>query len=135
MKPVSHIRSATLAALALGLVGLGAARAQVQTGTYPDHAVFIYTQAPYPFTPLTPGQHALAITSATGLTVPTGATRAQVCATTAVVKFTTDGTTTPTSSVGQPLQPATCINIDGPLPLANFKAISATGTLDVEYFK
>ena len=55
---------------------------------------------PYGYTPLSPGQHNLAITSSTALTIPTGARYATVCASTAAVKYTTDGTTTPTSSVG-----------------------------------
>ncbi len=91
--------------------------------------------APYPYTPLTPGQHNVAITGSTALTVPTTATYATICASTAVVKYTTDGTTTPTASVGQPLAVGGCVGLSGATVLANFRAISATGTLDVEYFK
>jgi hypothetical protein len=90
---------------------------------------------PYPYTPLSPGQHTLAITSATALTVPAGARFANVCATTAAVRYTTDGTTTPTSTVGQPLATAACVSLSGAQMIANFRAISATGTLDVEYFQ
>jgi hypothetical protein len=90
---------------------------------------------PYPYTPLSPGQHTLSITSATALTVPAGARFANVCATTAAVRYTTDGTTTPTATVGQPLAAAACVSLSGPLMIANFRAISATGTLDVEYFQ
>lgn len=93
--------------------------------------------APYPFTPLTPGQHNLGVVSSTALTVPVGATYATICASTQAVKYTTDGTTTPTSSVGQPLASGQCVALSGPLVLANFRAIqvTATATLDVEYFR
>jgi hypothetical protein len=90
---------------------------------------------PTPYAPLSPGQHNLSVTSATALTVPTGARYATVCASGAAVKYTTDGTTTPTSSVGMPLAAGACLALSGPQTLANFRAISASGTLDVEYFQ
>jgi len=90
---------------------------------------------PTPYAPLSPGQHNLALTTATALTVPTGARYATVCASGAAVKYTTDGTTTPTSSVGMPLAAGACVALSGPQGLANFRAISASGTLDVEYFQ
>lgn len=90
---------------------------------------------PYPFTPLTPGQHGTAITSSTALTIPATATYATMCARTAAINYTTDGTTTPTSTVGQPLAAGACVALSGPTVLANLKMISATGTPDVEYFK
>ncbi len=94
-----------------------------------------FVPLPYGYTPLTPGQHNLAITTATGLTISVGARYATVCAATASAKYTTDGTTTPTSSVGMPLAPGSCVALSGPAVIANFTAISSTGTLDVEYFK
>lgn len=91
---------------------------------------------PYPYTPLGPAQYALAISSSTALTVPTGARFANVCAATANVNYTTDGKTTPTSSVGETIYYQTaCIQLSGPLVLANFRAISASGTISVEYFQ
>jgi len=95
----------------------------------------LVTASPYPYVPLSPGQHNLAVASATALTVPALATYAAVCASTATVRYTTDGTTTPTSTVGMPLSAGTCIGLSGPLVLANFQAFSTSGTLDVEYFK
>lgn len=95
----------------------------------------VVTVAPYAYTPLSPGQHNLAIVSATALTIPTGSTYATVCAATANAKYTTDGTTTPTSSVGMTLANGACVTLSGATVLANFKAISSTGTLDVEYFR
>ena len=107
----------------------------MQTGQYPDYPFTIVTVAPYSYTPLTPGQHNLAPTSATALTVPTGATMAAIVASTATVRYTTDGTTTPTSTIGMPLAAGAAVNITGATALANFKAFSSSGTLDVEYFK
>ena len=95
----------------------------------------IVTVAPYAYTPLTPGQHNLAIVTSTALTVPTGSTYATVCEATANAKYTTDGTTTPTSTIGMTLTTGACVTLSGAIVVANFKAISATGTLDVEYFR
>ena len=78
-------------------------------------------------------QFGLVITSSTALTVPTYASYARICARTAAVDFTTDGTT-PTSTVGTVLASGGCLGLPGTL-LSAFRAISATGTLDVEYFK
>lgn len=89
---------------------------------------------PFPYTPLPAGQYGLAPTVATALTVPALASYAVICAETATVRYTTSGTT-PTSSVGMPLLAGTCVGMSGPLVLAAFRALSATGTLDVEYFK
>jgi hypothetical protein len=110
----------------------------VQAQTYIDSLGTIVpgvVPLPYSYTPLSPGQHNLAITSATKLTIPTGARYATICAGGAYVHYTTDGTTVPTSSVGQPLSSGACVSLSGPKVLANFSAISATGTLDVEYFQ
>lgn len=90
---------------------------------------------PFPYTPLPNGQYGLAVTSATSLTVPNLATYAVICAETATVRYTTDGHTTPSASVGMPLLSGTCVGVAGPKVLANFKALSSTGTLDIEYFK
>ena len=90
---------------------------------------------PTQYLPLSPGQHNLAVTSSTALTIPAGARFATVCASTAAVRYATDGTTTPTSSVGMPLAAGACVALSGAAVLANFRAISASGTLDVEYFQ
>jgi hypothetical protein len=92
---------------------------------------------PYNYTPLTPDQHNLAITTSTALTIPTGALQAVVCASGNNVNYTYDGTTTPTSSVGMPLKNGQCVALSGATLLANFRAIqtAATATLDVAYTK
>lgn len=92
---------------------------------------------PGALTPLSPMQTALAITASTGLTVPTGSTYSVVCAEGANVRYSTDGTTTPTASVGMQLLQNQCLPLQGATTIANFKAIqqSATATLDASYFK
>lgn len=89
---------------------------------------------PYQYTPVAGAQYNLAITSSTALTVPGTATYAVVCAKTAAVNYTTDGATTPTSTVGIPLAALACVPLSGAAVLTNFRAISATGTLTAEYF-
>jgi len=90
---------------------------------------------PYAFTPLPPGQHNLAAASAMALTVPAGAQYATVCASTAAAKYTTDGVTAPTPTVGQPLAAGACVSLSGAAVIANFRVVSPSGTLDVEYFQ
>lgn len=85
--------------------------------------------------PLSPSQHNLAPTTATKLAVPAGARLATICATGATVRYEIDGVTTPTSSVGEPLWANTCTSFSGAALLANFTAISATGTLDIIYMQ
>jgi hypothetical protein len=120
--------------LAFVLVVVGVSQAQ----TYYDRmgtTINGVVPVPYPFIPLSPGQHGIAPASPTGLTIPVGTRLANVCASTSVVRYTTDGTTIPTASIGQPLLAGSCIQISGSLVLSNFRAISAAGTLDIEYFQ
>jgi hypothetical protein len=93
---------------------------------------------PYAFTPLTPGQYTPVSDSAsTALTVPTGATYAVVCAEVANHRYTWDGTTTPTASVGTQLLQNQCIPFSGALVLAAVRIITQTagGTFTVSYGK
>lgn len=90
---------------------------------------------PYSFTPVAPGQHNVALATAAGLSVPLGATYAVVQAKGASVEYTCDGMTTPTATVGTMLQSGSAVALQGPIVLANFRAYSAHGTIDVEYFK
>jgi hypothetical protein len=62
---------------------------------------------PYGYLPLAPGQHNLAPSTSTALTI----------------------------SVGQRLAAGVCVPLSGTIVLANFRAVSPTGTLDVEYFR
>ena len=103
-----------------------------------------------PFTPLCPEQHNLAITTATGLTLPTGISSARggscvtqtvtpllavVCAKNGTVNYTLSGSDTPTTSVGSQLFSGSCISLIGINEMNKFQGIAATGgaTLDVTY--
>jgi hypothetical protein len=90
---------------------------------------------PFGYVPLPPGQHNIAPTSSTALAIPNSARYASICASGATVRYTTDGITAPTSAIGQPLAAGSCVALSGAAVLSNFRAISATGTLDVEYFR
>jgi hypothetical protein len=94
-----------------------------------------WTACPYPFVPLGPSQNGVTPTVATKLAIPNGANYANVCAETATVRWTWDGTTTPTSSVGSPISAGTCAPFSGPQILANLQFFSSSGTIDVEYAK
>jgi hypothetical protein len=91
--------------------------------------------SPYSYAPLGPGQHNLAPTSSTALTIPPGVKYATICASTATVRYTTDGLTMPTPTIGQPLVAGSCVMLSGAQVLSSFRAASASGTLDIEYFQ
>ena len=90
---------------------------------------------PYDYWPLAPGQHNLTVASSTALTVPSGARYARLCASTGTVRYTTDGVTTPTASIGEPLFAGSCVELSGVRVLSNLRFISASAVLDVEYFQ
>lgn len=70
------------------------------------------------------------------LSPPVSACYANVIVSTAVARFTTDGVTTPTTSLGQPVAIGGTFKLDGPAMIASFKGIgAATATFDVEYYK
>ena len=126
------------AASALLLAGMLAASLDASAQIYTDAngtPVTGVAPLPFPYTPLAPGQHGLAPAPASGLTIPAGARYATICAAAANVEYTTDGATTPTASLGMTLFAGACVALSGPAVLANFRAFSAAGTLDVEYFK
>ena len=126
------MKSAILAAIAMLATSPALAQAYYDWGGTPVKGV---VQIPYLNWPLSPGQHNLTLASPTALTIPAQARFANVCASSADIRYTTDGTTTPTASFGQPLAAGACIALSGPQVLRNFLASSATGTLDVEYFR
>lgn len=121
-----------LAAIAIFAVSQALGQAYYDYGGTPIRAVMAI---PYTTGPLSPGQHNLTLTSSSALTIPTGARYANVCASGQAIKYTTDGTTTPTPLIGQPMAAGTCVTLSGPQVLQNFRAISPSGTLDVEYFR
>lgn len=78
-------------------------------------------------------QFGLSVATATSLTVPTGATIAQICVETAGVRYRDDGTA-PTASSGMPVPPGTCFQYAGPLSSIQFIAQSGSPTIDVLYY-
>lgn len=151
-----------LSVFAIALIGLGAAYAdgptipslssviQFLVGTAPTPVSSsnplpvtgtggTVTVAPYAYTPLTPGQYTpVSDSAATALTAPAGATYAAVCVEGANHRYTWDGTTTPTASIGTLWpQSAGCLYLSGALAIANFKVISVTagGTFTASYAK
>jgi hypothetical protein len=126
------MKSVPVAAIVLIAASPVFAQAYYDFAGTPIHGVMAI---PYTQSPLSPGQHNVTLTSSTSLSAPAGARFANVCASSAAVKYTTDGATTPTASIGQPLPAGTCISLSGSQVLKNFQAISAAGTLDVEYFQ
>lgn len=127
----------TLARLAAAAI-LASWASFAEAQTYHDTAGTVapgFFPLPYGYTPLGPGEHNVAPTSPTALAVPLSARYATVCASGASVKYTTDGMTAPSASIGQPLAAGACVSLSGAAVLANFRAFSQTGTLDVEYFQ
>lgn len=78
------------------------------------------------------------LAAATPLTVPNGASIAEICVETAGVRYRDDGVA-PTASVGIPIvgtstAPA-CFAYAGPLSAIQFIAISGSPTMDVAFYK
>lgn len=93
---------------------------------------------PGTITPTSPSQYTpVSDAASTALTIPSGATYAVVCAEVANHRYTWDGTTTPTASVGAQLLLNQCVPLTGSAVLAAFKIItqSAGGTFTVSYGK
>ncbi len=128
------MKSSLLRGAAALLLLSSAASAQTYIDAYGTVIPGVAT-VPFPFTPLAPGQHNLAPTSATALTPPSGARYATVCASGALARYTTDGVTAPTANVGMPLAAGACMTLSGALVIGGFRAFSSAGVLDVEYFK
>lgn len=77
------------------------------------------------------------LASATNLTVPTGATIAEICVETAGVRYRERGLV-PTASIGMPAVATSttpfCFQYAGPLTTVEFIAISGSPTMDVFYY-
>ena len=80
------------------------------------------------------GQYGLAVGTNTGLTVPAGATMAQITVEGANVRYRDDGGN-PTSSVGMLVYQTTSWLYSGPLVALLFTKVSGSPTLDVSYYK
>jgi hypothetical protein len=81
-----------------------------------------------------PSQTGLPVTTNTTLTVPSGATLAQICVEGAGVRYRDDGTAA-TASSGLPASSGACFAYSGPLGSLSFAAQSGSPTLDVAYYK
>jgi hypothetical protein len=80
------------------------------------------------------GQYALSVSTATSLTVPTGATVAQICVESATVRYRDDGSA-PTASSGVPVLAGSCFQYAGPLASIQFIAAAGSPTIDVAFYK
>jgi hypothetical protein len=80
-----------------------------------------------------PDQMALSVTTNTPLSVPIGATIAQICVEGGSVRYRDAGSAA-TSTLGIPANPG-CFTYAGPLASLSFTAVSGTPTLDVSYYR
>lgn len=90
----------------------------------------------FPYNPMpSTGQYGISITSVTTLTVPNGATMAEICVTATAANYTTTGTV-PTASAGGGVPVSGCFQLAGKASLSAFKVIGASGAImSVEYFR
>ena len=96
----------------------------------------VYTK-PAPLVSAGAGQFGLSVAStgsAVSLTVPVGATSAQITVSGANIRYADDGST-PSTSVGMPVYQASSWFYSGPLSAIKFYAQSGTATLDVLFYK
>lgn len=99
-------------------------------------ALFVFISPSAAMEPVSPGQYTpVTDSSATALTIPSGATYAAVCAEGANHRYTWDGTTTPTASVGTQLLQNTCMYLQGYPVMLAFRIISVGGSFTVSYAK
>lgn len=78
-------------------------------------------------------QQITSLSAATGLTVPSGATRAVINAESQGVRWRDDGTA-PTASVGMVLPVLSTLSYDGDLNRIRFIQQAASATLNVSYY-
>ena len=123
-------RSLTASALMLGLIGSTQAqthRDQSGTITAGVTPIYLYVSAGA-------SQMALAVGTNTTLTVPAGATLAEICVEGAALRYRDDGTAA-TASLGIPVAAGACFAYSGPLASLSFTAQSGSPTIDVSYYK
>lgn len=117
-------------------IGANGGNAVVSSGSVGSSSIAAVT--PYGLTAIaSASQFGLAPTTASTnqLTVPTGATMGRLCVRTAEVETTEDGSTPTTAPRGTAFPAGTCTWVAGHSVLATLKMISATGTVDAEYFQ
>jgi hypothetical protein len=123
-------RSLTASALMLSLSGLAHAqthRDQGGTITAGITPIFLYVSAG-------PSQMGLAVGANTKLTVPGGATLAEICVEGANIRYRDDGAAA-SASLGIPAIAGSCFPYSGPLAALSFSSQSGSPTIDVSYYK
>lgn len=94
--------------------------------------------APYGYTSLPTTSAGYQQITATGtaqsLTVPSGATIAEICVETAAIRYRDDGTA-PTATVGMPAAAGTCFAYSGPLRAFQFIAQSGSPVVNALYYQ
>jgi len=88
-----------------------------------------------PLTALTSQAIASGLNASTGLIVPDGATHALVMASTQNVRWTHDGTTVPTASVGFLLLKDTEKIFSGDLTKLRFIEVTTSATMYIQYYR
>jgi hypothetical protein len=78
-------------------------------------------------------QQITSLSTATALTVPTGATMALIVPETQAVRWRDDGTN-PTASVGMPVAVGESLNYDGDLKSIRFIEQTASAKINVSYY-
>lgn len=79
-------------------------------------------------------QMALAVGTNTTLTVPNGATLAEICVEGSAVRYRDDGTVA-TPSLGIPISSGSCFAYSGPMSALSFTAQSGSPAIDVSYYR
>lgn len=114
----------------------GTANVDISTSAFPSddgNTILSYTKSGN-YVSAGSGQFALAIGTNTQLTVPAGASCAQITVETANIRRTSDATSATTTN-GTLIQSGASWQDCGPLAAYKFTAVSGSPTLDVEYFK
>jgi hypothetical protein len=80
---------------------------------------------------------ATAVTTANCSTgsVPATPAYAEICVSGAAVRYISDASRTPTSTVGIPVSAGTCFQYSGPIARMQFIQQAASATLDIEFFQ
>jgi hypothetical protein len=125
----------TVSSLGSATIEIGWINVELITGTWAVAGPAVNPGEPYSYTPIAPAQYALPIVAATSLTVPAGALFATVQAQGATIYYTTSGATPSSVSGALELAAGSAVFLSGAGVLAQFKAISAAGTISVEYFE
>jgi hypothetical protein len=126
----------TMSRIFLALTGLCLLAAPALAQTYTDGrgTIIASVRPTYLYASAGPSQMGLPVLALTTLSVPQGATIAQICVETSGVRYRDDGTA-PTAASGQPVAAGACFSYAGSLSSLQFVAQSGSPTIDVSYYK